>query len=79
MSLDFSLNSKQGGEEVEVLDKNITHNLNTMADKAGIYNCLWRPDENNFKYAKDIIPILEKGSQDLKNRPLLQHRRYLKG
>ena len=30
-------------EEETVYDANITHNLNTMADKAGIYEALWRP------------------------------------
>ena len=65
MSLDFCLIEK----EEYVLDKNITHNLNVMADKAGIYDCLWRPSENGFKYAKDIIPTLEKGLSDMKKRP----------
>ena len=27
----------------EVYSANITHNLNKMADEAGIYNALWRP------------------------------------
>lgn len=30
-------------DEECVFDANITHNLNTMADKAGIYEALWRP------------------------------------
>ena len=30
-------------ETKEVYSANITHNLNTMADKAGIYEALWRP------------------------------------
>lgn len=40
---------------------NITHNLNIMADKAGIYEALWRPEEIGAKYARDIIKILNKG------------------
>jgi signal transduction histidine kinase len=28
---------------------NITHNLNIMADKAGIYQHLWRPEEIGIK------------------------------
>jgi len=57
-------------EEQELLyDANITHNLTAMADKAGIYKALWRPEEIDAKYAKDIIDIVEKGLEDLKSRP----------
>ena len=48
---------------------NITHNLGGMATEAGIYQALWRPEEINAKYAGDIIPILEKGLEDMKVRP----------
>lgn len=67
MSLDFSLNRIQ---ESEVFSVNITHNLGTMADKAGIYYALWRPEEKGLKIASDIIPILEKGLKKLKEKPL---------
>ena len=40
---------------------NITHNLGTMAEVAGIYKALWRPDEINADTAADIIPLLETG------------------
>lgn len=30
-------------EEDEVYSRNITHNLNTMASEAGVYDALWRP------------------------------------
>lgn len=72
-------------EDETVYDANITHNLGTMADKAGIYEALWRPhrlkkdynehnaeykfEEENITIAKDIIPIIEKGLSDLKSRP----------
>lgn len=74
MSLDFSLyvDVDTGGEEphrVCLCDENITHNLGTMAKKAGIYKCLWRPEENGFKCAKDIIKPLTEGLNDLKARP----------
>jgi len=58
MSLDFYL------EEVkpcEVFSRNIPHNLTGMADEAGIYGVLWRPEENGIKTAKDAIPILQEG------------------
>ena len=56
-------------KEEKVYWANITHNLNEMADKAGIYKALWRPEEIDAKYAKDIIDIIEKGLTDLKARP----------
>ena len=52
-----------------VFDANITHNLGKMADAAGIYYACWRPEEINCKLARDIIPILEKGYEDMKSRP----------
>ena len=65
MSLSVSL---YVGEEC-VYDANITHNLNKMADKAGIYYALWRPEEGGFIKAFDIIEILENGIEDMKQRP----------
>jgi hypothetical protein len=66
MSLDFTLSRKQ---ETDVFDTNITHNLGDMADKAGIYYALWRPEEKGWKKAKDIISTLEKGLKSLKAKP----------
>lgn len=57
------------GNEVEVFDRNITHNLAQMANKAGIYEALWHPDKINATYAKDIIDVLEKGLIKLKANP----------
>lgn len=48
---------------------NITHNLGQMAEAAKIYNCLWRHEENGFKYAEDIIAQIQKGYIDLCNKP----------
>ena len=56
-------------QEEQVYWANITHNLGEMADKAGIYKALWRPEEINAEKAKDIIEIVEVGLTDLKNRP----------
>jgi hypothetical protein len=69
MSLDFYLYGPPVMVCPTVLDKNITHNLGKMADAAGIYKCLWRPDENGFKMAKDIIPALTAGLKKLKKYP----------
>jgi hypothetical protein len=52
-----------------VFNANITHNLNKMADEAGIYEACWRPEEIGATKASDIIPILEKGFEDMKTRP----------
>lgn len=73
MSLDFSLSVEscahcgRGGEYV--FDCNITHNLNSMADEAGIYECLWRPQENGYIKAKDIVEKLETGLRILRKDP----------
>jgi hypothetical protein len=48
---------------------NITHNLNEMADAAGLYEACWRPENIKAEKAKDIIPILAKGLEDMKARP----------
>lgn len=52
-----------------VFDANITHNLNKMADAAGIYEACWRPEEIGATKASDITPILQKGFEDMKARP----------
>ncbi|MCA9052084.1 MAG: hypothetical protein KDA89_25275 [Planctomycetaceae bacterium] len=48
---------------------NITHNLGRMAGEAGIYKCLWRPGENGFERARQLIEPLEAALQDMKSRP----------
>lgn len=49
---------------------NITHNLGRMAQEAGIYQCLWRPEEINCKIASEIVGTLEKGIEDMKANPV---------
>ena len=56
-------------EREELFWQNITHNLGTMADKAGIYEALWRPEEIGITKASELIPIIEKGLADMKVRP----------
>lgn len=48
---------------------NITHNLNSMAMKAGLYDALWHPGDNKLKFAKDLIPILADGLERLVDSP----------
>lgn len=77
MSLDVylyepSLCSHCGHENAsgfEVYSANITHNLNVMATHAGIYDCMWRPEENGIKRARDLIPSLRSGLAKLKAEP----------
>lgn len=56
-------------ETNEVYSANITHNLNTMADEAGIYKHLWRPDEIKITKAKELIEPLRQGLHNLKSEP----------
>ena len=53
----------------EVYQANITHNLNKMADEAGLYEVLWRPDEVGFTKACQLIPLLVAGLAKLKANP----------
>jgi hypothetical protein len=45
----------------EVYARNITHNLGQMAEAAGLYECLWRPDEHGITAASQLIPLLRAG------------------
>lgn len=70
MSLDVSLYyEKEGYENETVFHANITHNLSGMANVAGIYYCLWRPEEINAIHASDIIDKVEKGLIDMTLNP----------
>lgn len=66
MSLDVYLT---GPEQAELFSANITHNLNTMAEKAGIYQHLWRPDEIEVTKAAQLIVPLTVGLRKLAQMP----------
>lgn len=66
MSLDVDLKDASG--EL-VFSANITHNLNKMADAAGIYKHLWRPDELGITRAGDLVEPITKGLTDMILRP----------
>ena len=53
----------------EVYSANITHNLNKMADAAGIYKHLWQPTENGIIYAEQLIAPLTEGLANLRGQP----------
>jgi len=61
--------SEEKYESNKIYAANITHNLNTMAAAAGLYEALWRPDENNWMKASDLIEVLEAGLEKLKAEP----------
>ena len=48
---------------------NITHNLGNMAEEAGIYKVLWRPDENGIVKAGQLVEPLSAGLALLKSDP----------
>lgn len=56
-------------ETDKVYSANITHNLNTMAGEAGIYEHLWLPDEIGITKAKELIEPLREGLHKLKSEP----------
>ena len=57
------------GRGVRVFSANITHNLNTMAAAAGIYEACWRPEDIEVATASQLVPLLEAGLAALKNDP----------
>lgn len=66
MSLDVCLTTSRGAC---VYDGNITHNLTGMADAAGIYKHLWRPEELGITRAGDLIEPLKAGLARLQADP----------
>lgn len=60
---------KPSEENSYIYDANITHNLTTMADKAGVYKHLWRPEELGISVSKDLIEPLTKGLAKLESNP----------
>ncbi len=57
VSLDVYILDGNGRE----FEANITHNLAQMAREAGIYECLWRPDEIDVHKAGQLIEPLRSG------------------
>ncbi len=66
MSLDVHLEAER---VVDVYSSNITHNLNKMADAAGIYKALWYPGEIGITKAEQLIAPLTDGLAALKADP----------
>ena len=68
MSLDICLLAVRT-IETRVFEGNVTHNLGEMAAMAGVYGCIWYPEESGFKTAGEIIEPLRKGLELLKSEP----------
>lgn len=66
MSLDINLDKVV---RTTVFSGNITHNLNRMADAAGLYDALWHPEHLCARKAADLIGHLTKGLDCLKSDP----------
>jgi len=66
MSLDVYL---EVTKPTTIFEANITHNLNRMAQAAGIYEALWCPDEIGITKAAQLIEPLAIGLKLLQNNP----------
>lgn len=62
-------------EPTTIYDKNITHNLSTMAtacvvsETLTLYDVLWCPHECELYEACELIPLLEAGFKELQSDP----------
>jgi hypothetical protein len=65
MSLDVTLTDD--GEVV--FTANMTHNLNKMAECAGVYFPVWRPEEVDILKASQLIAPISTGLEQLHARP----------
>lgn len=72
MSLDVYLEVVQ---PTIVYEANITHNLGRMAEAAGIYKHLWRPEEIDITTAGQLIAPLTAGLARLEADPM-QFKQY---
>ena len=66
MSLDVTLYAMR---RTGVYDANITHNLNKMAEAAGLYEYLWRPEEKGIYKAVQLTEPLSDGLLKLETSP----------
>ena len=56
-------------ESNDVYSANITHNLGKMAEAAGLYEPLWRPEEIGITQAYQLIDLLVSGLRELCRDP----------
>jgi hypothetical protein len=58
---------QEDGEEVYW--RNITHNLGKMASEAGVYQAMWRPEEQGWTKASELVEPLKSGLEQLRSDP----------
>lgn len=56
-------------QPTDVFAANYTHNCNRMAAAAGLYEAVWRPDEQGYTHAHQLIAPLEAGIAVLEADP----------
>lgn len=66
MSLDIYFYGDPEVVTPQVGDFNITHNLCPMAEEVGLYEPLWRGEENGINTAEKLYPYLLKGKEVMK-------------
>ncbi len=66
MSLDISLIQDV---PTEVYECNVTHNLCAMAEEAGLYKAIWRPEELDYSRASQLVYPLSRGLTALRADP----------
>ncbi len=66
MSLDITLTVTK---PTEVHWQNITHNLGSMAEEAGIYEVLWHPERSGIKTAGQLIEPLRTAIAEMQRAP----------
>lgn len=54
----------------QVFEYNITHNLGKMASEAGLYEAMWRPEEQGWTHARDLVDPLRDGLATLQSDPV---------
>lgn len=72
LDVDISMMVDTGAENYQrwyIYDFNITHNLGGMAQEAGVYYAMWRPEEIGVHTCKDLIPLLTAGLKLLEEDP----------
>jgi len=65
MSLDVYLD-EPNQDSTTLWTRNITHNVDSMAIAAGIYECIWRPETVGIVIAAQLVYPLQQGLMKLR-------------
>ncbi len=70
VDLEFEVDTGNGTKVFSVFEANYTHNCNTMASAAGLYQYVWRPEEcEDVKCAGDLVEPLRRGIKYMEDNP----------